>query len=95
MDDMTRRIHVIVHGRVQGVGFRWATRTEAQRLGLDGWVRNRDDGTVEAEVQGDAANVERMRAWLAAGPPGARVSSLQVTDAETAPDSGFALRDTV
>ena len=62
MVHMTRRIHVIVHGRVQGVGFRWATGAEARRLGLDGWVRNRDDGTVEAEIQGPPENVERMRA---------------------------------
>lgn len=76
---MSSRIHVIVHGVVQGVGFRWATRTEAQRLGLTGWVRNLHDGTVEAEVQGDDADVDRMRAWLAIGPRSARVDRIDVT----------------
>jgi acylphosphatase len=92
---MTRRIHVIVHGRVQGVGFRWATRAEARRIGLEGWVRNRDDGTVEAEIQGSDEDVERMRAWLAVGPPGAHVMRVDVADIGTVSDSGFALRDTV
>jgi acylphosphatase len=95
MERMTRRIHVVVHGRVQGVGFRWATRTEAQRLGVDGWVRNRADGTVEAEVQGPDGAVERMRRWLASGPPGASVTNIDVTETESTPGSGFSLRDTL
>jgi len=48
----------------------------AIRLGVDGWVRNRDDGAVEALVQGDEANVERLLAWARMGPPGAEVISL-------------------
>ncbi|MBZ4487929.1 acylphosphatase [Microbacterium sp. cx-55] len=92
---MVRRIHVIVHGHVQGVGFRWATRNEAQRLGLSGWVRNLDDGTVEAEAQGPEGDVERMRTWLAAGPRGARVARLDVSEADPdARSTAFTLRDT-
>ncbi|MET0783726.1 MAG: acylphosphatase, partial [Leifsonia flava] len=49
-----------MHGGVQGVGFRWFAREEAARLGIAGWIRNRDDGTVEAVVDGDDAAVDAM-----------------------------------
>jgi acylphosphatase len=57
----TKRVHVIVEGRVQGVFFRAFTRDEAVRLGLSGWVRNRPNGSVEAVVEGEKSAVGKMR----------------------------------
>jgi acylphosphatase len=83
------RRRVIVHGGVQGVGFRYSARMQAERLGVAGWVRNRADGTVEAEVEGDAASVQAMLAWLAEGPPGALVQGTEVAEVEPAGERGF------
>lgn len=66
-----------VRGRVQGVGFRWWTRSEAVRLGLSGSVRNCPDGTVEVQVRGPVEAVAALRRWLAEGPPGARVAEVE------------------
>ena len=74
--------HVTVHGRVQGVNFREAMRTQAQRLGVTGWVRNCASGTVEAMVHGAPASVERMLEWVQRGPPAARVTRVDVDQAE-------------
>lgn len=74
------RLSALVHGRVQGVGFRYQTRSQARRLGLGGYVRNRFDGTVEVEAEGPANEVRRFRRWLEQGPPGARVTSLDATE---------------
>lgn len=71
------RLHVRVHGRVQGVGFRWFAREEARRLGLSGWVTNRPGGAVELEAGGEASSLERLRRALEVGPPGAQVESLE------------------
>jgi acylphosphatase len=85
---------VVVTGRVQGVGFRWATFAEALRLGVVGWVRNRTDGTVEACVAGDPEVVESMLAWLRAGPPGSRVHRATVEEVPVDPSiTGFEIRD--
>ncbi len=75
-----KRIHAVVRGRVQGVGFRAGTAREASRLGLSGWVRNRLDGTVEVLAAGDDAAVDQLAAWLKQGPRGARVAGLDVHD---------------
>jgi acylphosphatase len=66
-----------LHGRVQGVGFRWWTRQEALRRGLVGTVRNRPDGSVEVRVRGDPAAIQELRRVLADGPPGARVDTIE------------------
>ena len=71
---------LVVRGRVQGVGYRFATIDAARELDIAGWVRNRRDGTVEAVIQGDDASVERLLEWCRRGPPGARVTAV---DAET------------
>ncbi|MGO4690684.1 acylphosphatase [Glaciibacter sp. 2TAF33] len=76
---MIRR-RAIVRGMVQGVGFRYNARAEAMRLGLGGYALNRADGAVEVEIEGDAASVERMLAWLAHGPMFAKVDSVDVSD---------------
>jgi acylphosphatase len=70
-----------VTGRVQGVGFRFFTERCALREGLHGWVRNAPGGAVEAEAEGDAEAVGRFEAALRAGPPGARVEDLEITEA--------------
>jgi len=87
------RAHVVVHGRVQGVWYRGSMREEAERLGVAGWVRNRPDGTVEAEIEGERADVEALVAWARRGPPGARVSDLSVEwVAPLGARDGFAVR---
>ena len=65
---------VVIEGRVQGVGFRYSARKQAQRLRVGGNVRNRSDGSVEVICEGPADKVEQMLDWLDHGPPGARVS---------------------
>lgn len=69
-----------IYGRVQGVGYRWALCAEAQRLGLVGWVRNRQDGTVETLVSGAAEAVEALVVWARRGPAMARVERVLVNE---------------
>lgn len=69
-------LHLRIHGRVQGVGFREAMRNEAQRLGIQGWVRNCTDGTVEAVMVGGHGAVAAMLDWCRKGPPLARVEKI-------------------
>jgi len=71
----TRQILVI--GRVQGVGYRYALRDEALRLGVAGWVRNRADGSVEALLQGDAPALAQLIAWARRGPRLAHVDEVR------------------
>ncbi len=73
-----RGVRAVVHGWVQGVGFRWSAVREARSLGLSGIVSNRPDGTVEVIAEGDSARLARFLGWLEKGPPGARVSSVDV-----------------
>jgi acylphosphatase len=68
--------HLSIHGIVQGVGFRDAFARQALEHGLDGWVRNRRDGSVEAVVRGAAGAVEATVRWARRGPPAARVARL-------------------
>ena len=84
-----------IRGRVQGVGFRYALVDAARALGAEGWVHNRRDGAVEAQVQGDPGAVERVIAWCEQGPPAAEVASVEVdaVPADAAP--GFELRPTI
>ena len=70
--------HVLVAGRVQGVGFRWHARVKAQELGLGGWVANLPDGRVEGWIEGEESAVEAMLAWLRKGPPSAHVTNVEV-----------------
>jgi acylphosphatase len=65
-----------IHGRVQGVGYRWSLSAEAKRLGLTGWVRNRRDGSVEALVSGPPEAIDALVVWAHRGPPMARVDSV-------------------
>jgi acylphosphatase len=90
---MMRRVHVIVRGVVQGVGFRMDTMREAERLGLGGYVRNRVDGAVEIVAEGEAAAVERLVNWARHGPQAAAVEDVAVADAEPMGEfGGFGIR---
>jgi acylphosphatase len=80
---MRRAVHVVISGRVQGVGFRAFVEREAETLRLDGWVRNRRDGTVEAVFAGDEGEIQHILMELNAGPPAAAV-----TDVRTGPYEG-------
>ncbi len=75
-------VHVIVHGVVQGVGFRYFARQQAQSLGLGGFVRNLPDGTVEALIEGEESQVKIMLGHLRQGPFGGRVDRLEVEPVE-------------
>jgi acylphosphatase len=78
----TRRVSLRIRGKVQGVFFRESTRTEATRLGLTGWVRNRDDGSVEAVAEGEPASLEEFIRWCHRGPQAARVTDVERTESE-------------
>lgn len=73
------------------MGFRWSAQNKAAGLGLSGWVRNRGDGRVELRLEGEAAAVEAMLAWLGRGPTGARVDGLDVREREVEGLEGFEL----
>ncbi|MEJ8846652.1 acylphosphatase [Variovorax rhizosphaerae] len=86
-----------VQGLVQGVGYRWSMVQAAERLGVQGWVRNRRDGAVEAVVSGDVAGVDALIAWARHGPRDARVERVDVDNAP-APETafeGFEARETL
>ncbi|MBI1257758.1 MAG: acylphosphatase [Chloroflexi bacterium] len=72
------QLHAIVHGRVQGVGFRDFTQHRADELGLTGWVRNESDGTVEVTAEGERATLERFAALLRRGPQSAQVTQVDL-----------------
>jgi acylphosphatase len=86
------RTRVVVTGLVQGVWFRDSCRAEARAAGVAGWVRNRGDGAVEAELEGPQAAVERVIAWCHHGPPRARVDGVTVTHLEPTGDTRFHIR---
>ncbi len=90
-EDITSlRVHV--HGFVQGVGFREFLRMSAQAQKLDGWVRNRSDGSVEALVSGTTRAVEIFVSHATKGPQGAKVSAVDLHKAEPPPEKGFIRR---
>lgn len=76
---MTKRLHLRVSGRVQGVGFRYACFREAAALGLNGWVRNLPDDSVEIVAEGSDAALDTLCAWCRQGPPFARVQQVSIT----------------
>ncbi len=71
------RLHAIVRGDVQGVGFRYFVQRRAQQLGLTGWVRNNDDGTVELVAEGSRQDLEQLKRSLEEGPRLARVQRVE------------------
>ena len=90
-DPLTRR-HVFVRGLVQGVGFRWFAKELAESLGLSGWARNREDGSVEAEVEGTPAAVDEFVRRLRDGNPAARVNEIVAVPVAPRGENGFKTR---
>ena len=74
--------HVFVSGRVQGVGYRYSAARAAAKYRISGWVRNNFDGSVELECEGFAKDIDNFIAWLKSGPPGARVTSVEIKEKE-------------
>jgi acylphosphatase len=92
-DGGVQRRAFVVHGRVQGVGFRWSASERARELGLQGSIWNRNDGAVELHVRGRAEAVSALEAWLASGPRPARVERVEsVAPGAPAEVSGFQIR---
>jgi acylphosphatase len=83
---------VVVHGRVQGVFFRETTRRRAYRAGVAGWVRNNEDGSVEAWFEGEPDDVDVMVHFAGIGPSGAHVENVDVEDVEPEDMRGFEVR---
>jgi acylphosphatase len=88
---MIRR-RLIVHGRVQGVGFRWAIARAAESRGVSGWAANRADGTVEAVLEGKPDAVESVVRLSREGPRGAQVDRVDVAEEEPEALRGFVTR---
>ena len=84
-----RRVHVSITGRVQGVFFRATCRRRAADLGLAGWIRNAQDGSVEAVFEGPRDAVGAILAWCAEGPSGAYVEDVRVTEESPTHEQGF------
>ncbi|HEV2562736.1 MAG TPA: acylphosphatase [Rhizomicrobium sp.] len=93
-DDLTS-LRVRVEGFVQSVGYRHFAIEEARRLGLDGWIRNRSDGTVEALVSGPTKTVEAFVAAAMRGPDGSKVANVELHKAEPPAEKGFHRRPSV
>ena len=83
-----KRLSITVTGRVQGVGFRYFVQDTANALGLDGWVRNDADRTVECEVQGEEPLLEEFCSALRKGPPLSRVADVLITTMPAVGDRG-------
>ena len=73
-----KTVHAVISGRVQGVFFRMETRRAAERLGVNGWVRNCPDGTVEAVFEAESEKVDQMLEWCKKGPPMASVLDVKI-----------------
>ncbi|HEY8341294.1 MAG TPA: acylphosphatase [Egibacteraceae bacterium] len=87
-----KRVHVVVHGIVQGVFFRGTLADHARRRGVAGWVRNTLEGTVEAELEGPAEAVDALVAFCHEGPPAAVVERVEVRDIPVTGERGFTIR---
>ena len=86
-------MHILIAGRVQGVGFRWFARVAARRLELSGWVRNLEDGTVEVAAAGPQESLDQLRRQLSRGPDAANVETVTDLDPITGElDFPFAMR---
>jgi acylphosphatase len=83
--EKVERLHGVIHGNVHGVGFRYFLLREAQRLGLRGWVRNRDDGTVEFVAEGRRADLDKLRKAAERGP---QLAQVERVDAEWSTATG-------
>lgn len=90
---MQSRIHIVVSGLVQGVGFRWFAQRRAGAMGLSGYVKNRVDGSVELEAQGERSAVEEFLREVRVGPRSAQVSDCRIEWMEgRTGETGFTIR---
>lgn len=85
------RRRVVVRGRVQGVWFRESARRRAEGIGVHGWVRNRADGAVEAELEGTEEDVAALIEWFRHGPVDAHVAGIEIEERAPAGEQGFAV----
>ncbi len=90
-DDLTT-LRLRIEGFVQAVGYRNFAIAEATKLGLDGWIRNRSDGTVEALISGGTKNVEAFVGACMRGPQGSRVANVELHKADPPAEKGFRRR---
>lgn len=95
MNEAVTALRLRIEGEVQRVGFRAFVGQQARTLGLDGWVRNRSDGTVEALVCGETKQVEALVAACTRGPAGARVANIDLDKADPPGEKGFRQRPTL
>ena len=86
--DLIQARKFVVRGRVQGVGFRWFVEREASALGLLGWVRNREDSTVELLAMGEEAKLAELKVRLAEGPRASRVDAVDESEPEPEETTG-------
>ena len=87
------RVYLRIGGRVQGVGFRYFAYHTANRLGLTGWVRNRDDGNVEIEVQGAASTIEAFARAVKQGPTWSKVTEFEQHEIDPIVEHSFSIAD--
>jgi acylphosphatase len=92
MASSTRHCNIAVEGNVQGVGFRWAARARARELGVAGFVRNEDDGSVYIEAEAESAALDVFAAWCRQGPSAASVDRVTVSTGSVKGIVGFAIR---
>ncbi|MDF1748440.1 MAG: acylphosphatase [Alphaproteobacteria bacterium] len=90
---MSKSVQVRIEGKVQGVWYRAWTEKQAVALGLNGWVRNRPDGSVEALFSGSADAVDQMLIACHEGPPNARVTSVMPQSVDASVETGFQVRE--
>ncbi len=91
-----KKIRAVIRGKVQGVFFRMETQEAARRIGVNGWVRNRRDGSVEVLIAGDVEKVDAMLAWCRKGPSMARVDDIETQAIDDQEDhTDFIVRPTV
>jgi acylphosphatase len=88
----TKRVRVRIRGRVQGVFFRAEAQERAESLGIAGWIRNAEDGSVEAAFEGDEERVRSLVDWCRRGPAGAKVDDVEVEPEEPSGETGFRVR---
>lgn len=92
MSQPSTRVHVLISGKVQGVGYRYSTFHQAHHLGIRGWVKNLLDGRVEAVFEGSPQAVQAMLRWCHNGPLGAVVNDVAVEYQEPQDLQGFEIR---
>ncbi|MEN8156613.1 MAG: acylphosphatase [Bacteroidota bacterium] len=93
MEEMKeRRYDIEVHGRVQGVGFRYAARNQARSYGLKGWVENRSDGSVFVVIQGEATSCNDFIGWCRQGPGYSWVERIEISERNPGPLKSFQIR---